>query len=73
MSHVNKQPRQSADSLFELLLHLVELLLGHGALALSQLLQLLPGGVKVGPRRRRRDLTSEVELSGTHADQRLTS
>lgn len=37
------------DSRLKLLLHLRELLLGHGTFTLTQLLELLPGGVKVWP------------------------
>lgn len=43
-------------SRLQLLLHLCELLLGHGSFSLSQLLQLLSGCIKVGSGRGRGDL-----------------
>lgn len=48
------------DSRLQLLLHLGELLLGHGAFSLPQLLQLLSGRIKVWSRGCGRDLRQTV-------------
>lgn len=48
--------RSSGDSRLQLLLHLGELLLGHGSFSLPQLLQLLSRCIKVWPWRGWRDL-----------------
>lgn len=47
------------DSRLQLLLHLGELLLGHGAFSLPQLLQLLSGRIKVWPGGRGGDLQQQ--------------
>lgn len=64
---VGQRTEGGGDSRLQLLLHLSELLLGHGTFPLPQLLQFLSGCIKVWPRRRRRDLHSNPKATMTRA------
>lgn len=59
----SKSSTTVCDSRLQLLLHLGELLLGHGAFSLTQLLQFLSGGVKVWPGGCRGDLRQQFYQS----------